>query len=97
MIRKAMISYEQTFHEVDNSISWLAEKVFYKNFASILYNIDPERKAEVDEIVEDIISEMHGHALDAVFDAFDEVMNRRKSELQLRVTTTDSMPFRTEK
>lgn len=87
-----MINYEQTVHEVDNSISWLAKKVFYKNFASLLCDIDPEREAEVDEIVEDIISEMHGHASDAVFDAFDEVMNRRKSELHATEDTCEQWP-----
>lgn len=69
--------------EVSKWIAKLAWEVFEEEYGCSLYLsvLTDEESEALDEIVEDTVSEMIGHAEDAICNEFREVINRRKHEL----------------
>lgn len=65
-------------HKLEGLLLTLAWERCEAEFPTLFY----DRSEEQDDVLEDIVSEMTYHAVDAVYEQFSEVIARRKCELQ---------------
>lgn len=70
-----------TFSAMEALITKFAWEVFNEEFGDFSYDLTDEQYEIADDIQDDIVSEMIGHAEDAVCIEFREVINRRRHEL----------------
>ncbi len=65
-------------HKIERLLLALAREQCETEFSPLFYDMSEEQ----DDVYEDIISEMAYHALDAMDEQFNEVITRRRCELQ---------------
>ena len=85
--------YEKTaLSKVEDLIGDAAWEMFETKFKPFRISCDlPDKQLEVaEDTIEDIVSEMIGHACDAVCIEFEEVINRRIHELTPYLADDDS-------